>query len=181
MINTVINKIKYLFYTSVLGNLYFKYLLWSDRRKDRKRLRYLTPKEIQSVLREYSLIGEGVKEIKDKINSLVESKTPQEYNQVLQEIEDLAVLATRDIKDPKAQFANLLRSKMDLSNVQIKNDTDFAKMIDSRIKDMYNLQEYRAKRQLLRDYKKAKLEGNLELAAKLKSELEEKHNVRRTN
>jgi len=181
MINKVLHKIKYLFYTSLLGDLYFRYLLWADRRKDRKRLTYLSPKEIQQILREYSLIGEGVKEIKTKVNKLVQSKNSEEYHKVLQEIEDLAVLASRDPKDPKTQFANLLRSKMDLTNIQIKNTTDFAKMIDSRIKDMYNLQEDRLKRQLMRQLRQAQREGNEELASKLKSELKEKYNVGRTN
>lgn len=176
----MINKLKLLFFQSILGDLYFKYLLWVDRIKDKNRLRYLTPKEIQQILKEYSLIDEGVKEIKSKVNALVKSKNSQEYNKVLQEIEDLTLLASRTANDPKTQFANLLKSKIDLSNVQIKNTTDFAKMIDTRIKDMYALQEDKLKRQLMRQLRQAQKVGDLGQVSKLKLELKEKYNVGRT-
>ena len=63
------NKLINWFYTTRLGGLYFDFLLWSDRRKERKQLRYLTPKEIAQVVRQYSLIREGVKEVKSKVHS----------------------------------------------------------------------------------------------------------------
>ncbi len=165
-----INKLVNWFYTTWVGNLYFEFLLWRDRQNDRASLRYLTPKEIQQIVRQYSILGEGVKEVKGKVNKLVESRTKDEYDKVLREIEDMVSLAERDTNDPKAQFTTFLRSKMDLTPTDIKNVTDRAKMVDRRIKDMKELQEHKVKRDKLRLARKFRKEGKLEEAAEVEKE-----------
>lgn len=173
------NRIINWFYTTWLGNLYFELLLWLDRRNERKNLRYLTPKEMAQIVRQYSLLGEGVKEVKHKVNTLISSRTKEEYDKVLKEIDDMVTLAERQANDPKAQFATFLKSNMDFSNSDIKNTTDRAKMVDKRIKDMYELQADKVKRQKLRDIRQAQKEGNIELVKILKQEFEENYGPRR--
>lgn len=173
------NRLVNWFYTTWLGNLYFEFLLWLDRVNSRQETRYLTPKEVAQIVRQYSLLGEGVKEVKHKVNSLIASRTKEEYDTVLKEIEDMVTLAERKSDDPKAQFSNFLKSKMDFSNSDIKTVTDRAKMVDKRINDMYELQKDKLKRQKLRDIRQAQKEGNVELAKQLKQEFEEDYGNRR--
>lgn len=149
------NKILSWFYTTWLGNLYFEVLLWNDRRKSKTDVRYLTPKEISTIVRQYSLLGEGVTEVKRSINRIVQSKTKEEYDAILKEIEDLTVLAEGDPDSPKAKFAETLRSMGSFSKLKdIENDTDRAKMLERRINDMKELQAHREKRNALRAKRK---------------------------
>lgn len=172
------NKLINWFYTTRLGGLYFDFLLWSDRRKERKQLRYLTPKEIAQVVRQYSLIGEGVKEVKSKVHTLVQSRTKEEYEKTLSEINDIVLLAERAENAPQSQVTNFLKSNMDFSNSDIKSTTDRAKMVEKRIGDMYELQEDRLKRAALRAIRTANKQGNTELASKLQEEWMNKYGRR---
>ena len=173
------NRIINWFYTTWLGNLYFDFLLWLDRRNERNNIRYLTPKEMAQIVRQYSLLGEGVKEVKQKVNTLISSKTKDEYDKILKEIDDMVTLAEREANDPKAQFATFLKSNMDFSNSDIKTTTDRAKMVDKRIKDMYELQDDKLKRQLLRDIRKANEAGDQNKVVQLQTEFNTKYGTRR--
>lgn len=173
------NRIVDWFYTTWLGGLYFELLLWLDRRNDRKQLRYLTPKEMAQIVRQYSLLGEGVKEVKHKVNTLISSRTKDEYDKVLKEIDDMVTLAERDANHPTAQFNEFLKSKMDFSNSDIKNTTDRAKMVSKRINDMYELQDDKVKRQLLREIRKATQSGDQDKVAQLQMEFNNKYGTRR--
>lgn len=101
------NKLVNWFYSTWLGGLYFELLLWLDRRNEKKQLRYLTPKEMAQIVRQYSILGEGVKEIKSKVNTLIQSRNKEEYDKVLKEIDDMVVLAELKPDDPKAQMNTL--------------------------------------------------------------------------
>lgn len=173
------NKIFNWFYSTWFGDLYFRFLLWKDEQEQKNSIRYLTPKEMAQVIRQYSILGEGVKEMKIKVNSLICSKNKEEYDKVLKQIEDMVTLAERDNNDPKAQFANFLRSKMDLSNSDIKTTTDRAKMVNKRINDMYELQDDKLKRKLLRDIRKAEQSNDEKLVEELKTKFKEKYGTRR--
>ncbi len=166
------------FYTTRLGGWYFDFLLWYDRRKERKQIRYLTPKEIAQVVRQYSLIGEGVKEVKSKVHTLVQSRTKEEYEKTLSEINDMVLLAERPKDGPQSEVTNFLKSNMDFSNSDIKNTTDRAKMIEKRIGDTYELQEDKLKRAALRAIRTANKQGNTELASKLQEEWMNKYGRR---
>lgn len=164
------------FYTTPLGNLYFEFLLWKDRRNSRSELRYLSPKEVSQIIRQYSLMAEGVKEVKKKVNELVSTKSANEYNKVLSEIEDMVQLAERDPESPQAKFASVLRQMGDYKKVKdIESVTDRAKMIDKRIQDMYELQAHVERRTLLREIRKAKKNGNIEQVTKLEQEWKQKY------
>jgi hypothetical protein len=175
----IVSKITNWFYTTWLGDLYFRFLLWRDEQNERNKIKYLTPKEMAQVIRQYSILGEGVKEMKSKVNTLIQSKNKDEYDRVLKEIEDMVTLAEREANDPKSQFVHFLKSGMDLSNSDIKSVTDRAKMVDKRINHMYELQSDKVKRQLLRDIRKAEQDGNEELVVKLKTEFKDKYGTRR--
>lgn len=173
------NKLINWLYTTWLGNLYFETLLWLDRRDEKKNLRLLSPKEASQIIKQYSLLGDGVKEIKDKVNSLIATKTKEEYNKILKEIDNIISLAERQANDPKSQFVNFLKSNVDFSNKDIKNTTDRAKMVNKRINDMYELQEDKLKRQLIREIRKANQEGDKIKLSQLQMEFKEKYGTRR--
>lgn len=157
-----------------LGGLFFEFLLWLDRRKERKH--FLNYKEVAQIIREYSLLDEGMKQIKTKVNSLIVTKSADEYNKLLLEIEDMVTLAERDTNHPKSQLADLLRDMYTKKgNQDIVTLTDRAKMVDQRIQDMYELQNHVAKRQLLREIRKLRTEGNNEKADELKKEYDTKY------
>jgi ribosomal protein L17 len=138
----------------------------------------LTPKEMAQVIRQYSLIGEGVKEVKHKVHALVQSRTKEEYEKTLSEIQDMVTLAERDANAPQSQVTSFLKSNMDFSNSDIKSTTDRAKMVEKRINDMYELQEDKLKRTALRQIRQANKEGNTELANKLQEEWMKKYGRR---
>jgi hypothetical protein len=141
-----------LFYRSFLGGLYMEVLLFLDRRSDKQR-RHLTPGEVSQIIREHSLLYEGVKVVKRNINSLVTKE--KNLNRVLTEAGDLTLQAT-DNTSSKAQVINSIRSSLDFSNKDIKNDTDYAKMLDKRIRDYDELHSHINKRNALREARKQK-------------------------
>lgn len=169
------SKIAHFFYTSWLGNFYFEILLYLDRRSSKT---YLTNKEVAQIVRQYSLLGEGVKQVKSKINDLLQTKNAEDYHNVLSQIENMVSLAERKADDPKAQLAKVLRQMyVKKGTKDINSDLDKAKMIDKKIKDTYELHDHIQQRQILRQIRKAKQEGDTQLAAKLEKEWANK-NVR---
>lgn len=168
------NKLLSKFYGSFLGGLYFEFLLWWDRLKTRRNTRFLTPKEISQVVREYSLLNEGVKDLKSKVNNLVNSTSKEAYNNTLSQIEDM--LALTEKKEANTKFVKSLRQiSISSGNRDIVTHTDMAKMIDKRIEDMKELQNDRAKRQLIREIRKARLTNNTDLAKQLEGEFQKKY------
>lgn len=168
MARRFLNKIGVWLLSSPIGNLYFEFLLWLDRRQSKQ---YLNAKEVAQIIREYSLLGEGVKELKFKINSLTKSKDSVEYNNVLSEIEDLISLTKAPEDSPKSAMAKVLRDiAVKKGDRDINSVTDHAKMIEKRIQDMYELQEHKVQRNLLRQIRKAKQEGNTKLVEELEKE-----------
>lgn len=146
---------KNFFYRSIFGRIYLEFLLFWDNIKPRKRTQ-LTPGEVSQIIRQYSLLGEGVKTLKRNINSMMAVKSKEEYHKVLTETEDLALKAQLSDSDPKAKIVNELKSKMDFSTKDIKTDTDYAKMLNQRINDYQNLHAHIAKRNAIREARKQK-------------------------
>lgn len=149
----MINKLTNLFYKSFLGAWYLEVLIFIDKLKGNKVK--LTPGEISQIVREYSQLAEGVKTIKNRVNNLITARNKEEYDKVLREVEDLVLQAGYDKNHPKFKIINSLREKMDLSNKDIKNDTDYAKMIEKRIADYKELHQHIEKRKALREARKA--------------------------
>lgn len=171
----ILNTILVAFYNSFLGELYFNFILWAERRRDRQRL-YLNPKEVAQIIREYSLLSEGVTTVKHKINELVLSKSAEEYHQVLSQIQDMVSLAEREYDSPKAKLADILYEiGVKKGNQDIVTVGDKVKMVDQRIQDMYELHNHINKRKLLREIRAANKSANKELAQKLEQEFKEKY------
>jgi len=168
-LNSLKNSILNWFYTTYVGGLYFDLLLWIDRRTDRP-TKFLTPKEMAQITRESSQLTEGVILIKNKINKLVVSKSKEEYNKVLSEIEDMVSHADYERNSDKAKFAHILRQIYVKKGTDIVTMTDRAKMIDQRIQDMGELHSHIIKRNMLRAIRSARTEGNLNEANKLEQE-----------
>lgn len=153
------------FYTTFLGELYFRFLLWQDHRRFRKELKYLDL-SVQQILinRTSELYREGIRKIKTKVNNLVATKTPEEYDKVLREIEDLTMLSKDDKVDPglMALYSAYVKKGSD-----IKNDTDMARMVEERIQHQKEKWKFQEERQLVRQIRKAKQDNDLELAKQL--------------
>lgn len=170
MVSKVLNSLSSWFYTTWAGNLYFNLLLFIDR-KFNKQDRFLSPKEIAQVVKQYSLLHEGVNQIKRKIDTLVKSKSKEEYSRVLGELENMVDLSERDMDTPQGRFAEMLRQiAVKKGTVDIVTHTDKAKMIDQRIGDMYELQDHIVKRTLLRKIRTARSNGEVKEASKLEKE-----------
>lgn len=167
------------FFTTKLGELYFEVLLWLDRKKDNPD-KYLTPKEIAQITRHYSLLDKGIKEVKTKVNIIVNSHTAEEYDKVLKEIEDLFQFSKYDDTSSEHKIAQLMRAiKVKKGNKDIITHTEKAKMIQDRIGDYKQLQDHKLKRETLRDIRKAKKSGDAVLAEKLEQEWKVKYGNRR--
>lgn len=159
-------------YATFLGGLYLEFLLWLDGTRDEKK--FLTPKQMAQIVRESSKLAEGTLAIKLRVNSLLSSKTKDEYQLKLSEIEDLLPLSEyNDANSSRAAYVNFLRSVGDTTKiVDVENATDRAIMIDRKIKAVYELQAYTEKRNMAKAIKKAISDGNVQLANQLKEELQ---------
>jgi pyruvate/2-oxoglutarate/acetoin dehydrogenase E1 component len=176
------NKILNLFYGTYLGGLYFDFLLWLDRKSNKKAIKYLTPKEMATIVKESNKIHTGVAIIKQKVNSLVNSKSREEYHEILCEIEDLTTLSHRNNTSEVAKFSKMLRDTyVKKGNKDITTHTEMAKMIDQRIEDIKELWEHQAKRQLLRDIRKAGAASDTQLLNKLQLEYKSKYGRSKRN
>lgn len=163
------NKLVNWFYTTKLGEIYFDILLWLDRKFDKPN--YLDGKQVTQIIREYSLLSEGVTSIKRNVNELVRAKSKEEYDTILKSIEDLTKYAERDANSPQASFVKVLRDTyVKRGSKDIETALDHAKMIESRIEDYKELQAYNEKRQLQKKIREAAKLGNTLEENKLKEE-----------
>lgn len=167
------------FWTTKLGGLYFEFLLWLDHKKEMDNVKYLTPKEVAQITRQYTLVDKGVTEVKRNVNKLLTAKTAEEYDKALSSIEDLTSFATREPNSPEAKFAQMLRAmKVKKGNKDIVTHTDRAKMIQGRIEDYKELQEHVVKRKLLRQIREAKKQNDEESLHKLEEQWRNKYGRR---
>lgn len=171
----MINKLFNRFISTWLGDLYFRFLLWRDRRKNNT-VRYLTPSEAITITRQYSLLHKGVEEVKKEVNKLVNVKDAKEYDAVLKGIENMMNLAQRPENSSEARLAEALRSiQVKKGSKDVITHTDHAKMVEGRIEDYKELQAHVEKRTLMRQVRKAKQAGDLKQVAKLEQEWKEKY------
>jgi hypothetical protein len=158
------------FYSTYVGGLYFELLLWVDRKTDNS-TRYLTPKEMAQIIRESSQITDGVILMKQKINQLIRVKSKEEYQKTLEEIEDLVPYSEQEAGTDRAKFTEILREMyVKKGSKDIVTSTDKAKMIDQRIQDMHELHDHINKRNLLREIRLARNQGDVKQANRLEQE-----------
>lgn len=175
----MMNKLQHWFFTTKLGEWYFSFLLWLDS-KDKVSTKYLTPKEMAQITRQYSLLHKGVKEVKQKVNLLVASKSAEEYDKVLKEMDDLFGLSSYNAGSAEHQMAEVMKTiKAKKGNKDIVTHTDQAKMVQDRISDYKELQGHVLKRQMMRSIRKAKEEGNKKLLKELETQWRTKYGNRR--
>lgn len=141
------NKLKKLFYTSWLGNLYFEYLLWRDRKIERK----ITAQQLNVprivINRQQELYLQGIKKLKKVVNEKIVFTSKEEYDKVLKETEDLIQFAEND---EQRDYIEALKKAYVYKDADIKNDTDMAKMIEQRIGHYNELRKHREKREKAR-------------------------------
>lgn len=152
------SKIGNWFYGTSIGGLYFEFLLWLDRKHSD--VKQLTPGEISTIVKQKNLIEDGVNAISKKVSTI----------NTLSRGYDLVPLAAYDKGSNRFKTVESLKSRMDLSNVDIKTDTDKAKMIDKRINDMYELQVHRERRELVKSITIARRAGEVKKLEELKQE-----------
>lgn len=164
------------FYSTWAGGAYLEFLLWVDRRKSPKETRYLTPKEMATIIRESHKIAEGTELMKQRINNLVTSKDKAGYEVALSGVEELIQFAKGDSNTAQGQFAAIARQMYVKKGSQdIVTATDRAKMVDQRILDMYELQDQRARQQMWRKIRKLRNEGKMHEADGLLKEWRTKY------
>lgn len=168
-------KIKRLFYISFLGNIYFSFLLWLDRRKEKKE-RKLPNFTTKQIVRQTSQMyyEQGMHQLKTKINSLVKTTSTEEYVKALDETQELIKLAELEPED-RNELSELLYKIAVKKGKDLNTDMDFAKMIDKRINDYRELQRYKVERELLRKIRDAKVSGSLDIAKTLEEEWRSKY------
>lgn len=150
------------YYSTTLGGLHLEFLLWWDRKNDKPN--YLSYREAQQIIRQYSLLDRGVTEMKQKVNLLVRAKSKEEYHAKLSEFDNLIDLAERDPDSAEGKFAALLKQsvvrKNNLGHEQdVITATDRAHMIDKKIQAVKELQEHKAMRDMLRNIRNLRTEG----------------------
>lgn len=166
-------------YSTWIGDLYLSFLIWKDAKID-SGPRFLTPGEAAQIIREYSLLTQGVTKAKKTVNALVASKSKEEYHRVLSELNNMIDLSDYDDNDvSRRQFGNVIREiSVKKGNQDIVTPQDKLNMIHQRIEDYKELHAHQAKRNLMRQLRKARQENNQELAKQLETELREKYGQR---
>lgn len=176
----MLNKFKKLFYTSILGEYYFRLLLWKEDRKLKKRtkdfvnvsdIKYLITHNINKQNYE-----QGMSAIKNNINYLLKAKTKEEYQAVLKTIENLIDYSCNITNQP---YMDKLKSVYIYKDKDIKNDTDMARMVQQRINDYSELYRHQDSRRLLRDIRTARKNNNHELVHELEQTWKEKYGKRK--
>lgn len=181
----MMNRLKQLYYSSWLGGKHLEVLLWLDYRKSRKNYK-LTPSEVQQVIRKYSLLNQGVIEMKYSINNLLKSRTKEEYDNLFREVDNLIEFAQESKDSEKAKAIEFVRTAAVKKNKDgIEQDvitaTDHAKMIEKKIEHVKEWQEHTKKRNMLREVRKLKAAGLNEEADKLFKEWQVLYGSARTN
>jgi hypothetical protein len=152
MLKKLIDKIKHLFYTSYLGLIYFNILLWWDKKKFDKELAR-RPSNIATKIA-YNAVkasyNEGISKIKGEVAKLIQSRSKDEYERVLNNINDMLSLAQSERKEEIESLKKVYLYK----DKDIQNDTDKARMINSRINDYKDLHKHIEKRNKLRKERK---------------------------
>ena len=139
--------IKNLWNKLLLTCYYYDLLLYLDSR--RSKVTHLNPNDIAQAIRQYSLTAEGVKAVKNNINTKLVSKNTASYRGYLSKVEDLVPLA-EVTEGSKAKTMEFLKSNMDFRNKDIVTDLDKAKMVEKRIQDYKELQNHKKMREELR-------------------------------
>lgn len=172
-------KLRNWLYSTWIGDLYLSFLIWKDAKTDSSP-RFLTPGEAATIIREYSLLTQGVTKAKKTVNALVASKSKEEYHRVLSELNNMIDLSDYDDNDvSRRQFGNVIREiSVKKGNQDIVTPQDKLNMIHQRIEDYKELHAHQAKRNLMRQLRKARQENNQELAKQLETELREKYGQR---
>jgi len=167
----IIDKLARMFYTSYLGNLYFNFLIWWDYYKSkRKPIGYSSSAHRVVISATKAAYEQGLKQVKTKVAEAINA-VDGNHDKALHQIGDIIELAEKDYKSE----IEILK-KMHVKNGQdVKNDTDKAKMIDQRIQDYKELHRFKEERTILRQIRKAKTDGNIELADKLTKEWQDKY------
>lgn len=162
-----------------IGDLYLRLLIWKDS-QSQSGPRYLTPGEAATIVREYSMLTQGVTKAKQTVNALVTSRSKSEYHRVLSELENMIDLSDYGNNDAaRRQFGNVIREiSVKKGNQDIVTPQDKLNMIHQRIDDYKELHAHQAKRNLLRQLRKAKQENNEELVKQLETELQVKYGQR---
>lgn len=166
------------YFSTYLGGKHLELLLWWDSKNPTST--YLSTRETNQIIRKYSLIDRGVTEMKQKVNALVQARSKEEYHSKLKEIENLIDLAQRDPNSAEGKFAEFLKQtvarKNKLGNEQdVITATDRARMIDTKIKAVYELQDHKVMREQLRKIRNLRTEGKNEEADKLFKEWNAKY------
>jgi urocanate hydratase len=162
-----------------LGGMYFDFLLWLDRKLDNS-AKKMTPKEMATAIRQYSLIGEGVKKIKNKVNTSLVDKSAEGYDEALSKIEDLTVLAKRPKDTIQSTYSEVMRKAVVKDgNKDIVTHTDRAKMIEGRIEDFKELRKQKDSRNMLREIRRLRKEEKVDIADNLEKEWKDKYGKRR--
>jgi hypothetical protein len=165
----LIDKMLKRFYTSWLGNLYFEYLLWQDRKNSIEEFSTdLSTIEINITKENYE---KALKKIKTKVNEkLIRCATTEEAEKLMIELNELLQYATKTQDVEKIKMIETMKLAYVYRDKDIRTDTDKAKMIEKRIGHFKELHCHIEKRKLLRKIRKAEKEKNLELLSKLKEE-----------
>lgn len=171
----MIKKLKKFFYTTYLGELYFRFLLWQDHRRFVKKIKYLSHNGQQILLnRTTEMYRQGITKIKNKVNNLVAIKSAEEYDKALKGIEDLVGLATNE-GDKWSDSLDIIYNSYVRKGADIKNDTDMAKMVEERIQHRQEFWKFQEQKELHRKIRKAKQDKDIQLAKKLEEEFQEKY------
>jgi len=169
-------KIRSIFYNSFLGEIYIRIVLWWDYRKFRLELKRRPPREAASIVMSMSQMyyTEGLRGMRDKVHKLVNTKDSEEFDKGMKELDDFIALADNTKNKGDIEAAKLWKVMLVNTGADIKNEEAKTRMIQGRIADYKELQNYKLEKNFIRNIKTARESGNSKLADKLEKEWHEK-------
>ena len=165
---------------SWLGGLYLNFLIWRQTKENTQKYQVdALGRPTGQIIREYSLIAQGVSKVKRTINNMIGKRDAEEYHKTLSKVDNMVDLAKHEEGSGASVLAEVAREiAVKKGNVDIATPQEKLSMINKRIDDYKELHAHQAKRNLLRQLRKARLENNQELVKQLEQELQEKHGQR---
>jgi len=141
-----------------------------------KELQYYTSRPNQIIFesdtqRKYS---EGLSTVKQKINQVSKRGSKEDYMDALGSMRELIALANNETVSQRMLRKTLERMYVHYGS-DMKSKQDKVEMIDTRIEHYEELRKYNVERCLRKDIKKARKDGNEELALKLENDWREQY------
>lgn len=146
---------------SWLGGLYLDFLIWRQTKENTQKYQTdVLGRPVGQIIREYSLLAQGVSKVKRTVNKMIGKRDAEEYHKTLSSMDNMVDLAKHEAGSGQSKLAEVAREiAVKKGNVDIATPQEKLSMINKRIDDMKELHKHIEKRNKLRQLRKERKNG----------------------